>query len=56
MSNDLLANQNIEKMVNYYETIITFFKEYDYPDTERIGLILENEMTWYTKQLTISEY
>jgi hypothetical protein len=50
MSRDLLKNQNLETMINYYEKIIDFFKEYDYPDMERIGLILENEWTWYTKK------
>ncbi len=56
MSNNLLRNYDLNKMVKYYETVIDFFKEYDYSDIERIGLILENEITWYTKNLTISEW
>jgi len=56
MSHHLLKNISLENMINYYEKVIEFFKEYDYPDTERIGLILENEWTWYTKKLTISEW
>jgi len=43
-------------MINYYEKVIEYFKGYDYPDTERIGIILENEWTWHTKQMTISEW
>ena len=43
-------------MLSYYEKIVGFFKGYDYPDTVRIGLILENEWTWYTKKMTMSEW
>ena len=56
MSHQLLQNCSLETMINYFENVIDFFKEYDYPDTERIGLILENEWTWYTKKMTIGEW
>jgi predicted nucleotidyltransferase len=55
-SQHLLKNISLEEMLHYYELVIGFFQEYDYPDIERIGLILENEWTWYTGQLTISEW
>ena len=56
MSKNLILHHNLEEMVKYYEMVIDFFKVYDYPDAERIGLILEDEWAWYTKQLTISEW
>jgi predicted nucleotidyltransferase len=56
MSRRLISNMNRGEMLKYYETVIDYFKDYDYPETERGGLILENEWTWYTKQLTISEW
>jgi len=56
MSRYLLKNVCLESMINYYEKVIEYFKGYDYPDTERIGIILENEWTWHTKQMTISEW
>lgn len=45
LSQNLLLNINLEEMVIYYEKVIFYFKEYDYSDIERIGIILENEWT-----------
>ena len=56
LSHNLLKNMSLENMLSYYEKIVGFFKGYDYPDTVRIGLILENEWTWYTKKMTMSEW
>ncbi len=55
-SQNLLKNITLENMIGYYEKVIDFFKEYDYSDIERISLILENEWTWFTKKMTISEW
>ncbi len=55
MSHRLLENTNLEEMLGYYEKIINFFKDYDYPDNEQIGLILENEWTWYTGKINTSD-
>ncbi len=52
----LLNNITLENMLKYYAKLIDFFKAYDYPDLERVGLILENEWTWFTKKMTISEW
>ncbi|MEJ2665452.1 MAG: nucleotidyltransferase domain-containing protein [Spirochaetia bacterium] len=52
----LMGDMNLTEMLSYYETVINYFIDYDYPDTERIGLVLENEWTWYTKKPTISEW
>ena len=56
MSGHLLAHMSPEEMIRYHEKVIDYFREYDYPDEERIGIILANEWTWYTRQLTISEW
>ena len=29
---------------------------YNYPDDERVGLILENEWTWYTGKMSVGEW
>jgi hypothetical protein len=56
MSRHLLKNMDPELMINYYEKVIDYFHEYDYPDKERIDLIIENEGTWSTKKMTVSEW
>lgn len=56
LSLELLENSSAGLLISYFKTVTEYFKEYAYPDTERIGLILENEWTWYTGKLTISEW
>ncbi len=55
-SHHLLNHMTIDEMLAYYEMVIDFFKAYDFPDNERIGLILENEWTWYTGRITVGEW
>ncbi|MBN1696730.1 MAG: nucleotidyltransferase domain-containing protein [Spirochaetales bacterium] len=55
-SSHLLRHIDYQSVVDYYDTVAGYFSAYDYPDTERIGLILENEWTWHTKKMTISEW
>ncbi|MBN2440431.1 MAG: nucleotidyltransferase domain-containing protein [Spirochaetales bacterium] len=55
-SYELLENIHPDLMIRYYEHVTDYFKAYDFPDEERIGLILKNEWTWYMKNLTISEW
>jgi predicted nucleotidyltransferase len=54
-SNDLLQNINKKAMIEYFEYVIHFFAEYEYPDVECIGYILEDEWAWKTGRLPISE-
>ena len=55
-SNTLLQNINKDSMIEYYEINMEFFKEFEYPDMERIGYILEDEWTWRTGRLPVSEF
>ena len=50
-----LQNINKEPMLDLYQNMIEYFKEYDYPDIERVGYILEDEWSWKTGILPISE-
>ena len=55
-SRQLIGEGNVKSMIAYYDKVAGYFAEYDYPDKERIGRILENEWTWYTKEMTMSEW
>lgn len=56
MSNKLLDNPTCEGLIKLYEYVIEYFKEYKYSDEERIGIILENEWVWYTKNMNVIDY
>jgi len=56
ISHQLIKKMNLKMMIDYYERVIDYFKEYDYPDKERIGLILEDEWAWFTKKMLISDW
>jgi len=49
----LLQNIKKEAMIEYYQVVIDFFKEFEYSDIERIGYILEDEWAWKTGKLPI---
>lgn len=48
MSHRLVASLTFDDMLAYYEKVYGYFSAYDYPDTERIGFILENEWRWFS--------
>jgi predicted nucleotidyltransferase len=56
LSDALVKTMDCNTMLAYYEDVADYFHMYDYPDMERISLILENEWTWFTKNLTMSEW
>jgi hypothetical protein len=47
-SHELLRNMNLPTTIDYYEQVTDYFSEYDYPDQERISLILESEWSWFS--------
>jgi hypothetical protein len=51
----LLKDKSLETMVACFEITAGYYKQYDYPDRERIGLILENEWAWFSKKMDPGE-
>jgi hypothetical protein len=47
-SEELLASPSLAGMLDYYDKVASYFDRYDYPDQERISLILENEWSWFS--------
>jgi len=47
-SQELLRHVSLPALIDYYERVADFFSEYDYPDQERISLILESEWSWFS--------
>jgi predicted nucleotidyltransferase len=56
MSRDLLDRMELQAAIRYYETVAAYFAEYDLPDQERIGLILENEWSWFTRMPSVADW
>jgi hypothetical protein len=47
-SHELLRNMSLPATIGYYEQVADYFRQYDYPDQERISLILEREWSWFS--------
>ncbi|MGD0272388.1 MAG: nucleotidyltransferase domain-containing protein [Gaiellaceae bacterium] len=47
-SHELLRNPSLAAAIDYYEQVIDYFNEYDYPDQERISRVLEQEWSWFS--------
>jgi predicted nucleotidyltransferase len=47
-SRRLLAQPSAAAAIDYYEKVSNHFSRYDFPDQERISLILENEWSWFS--------
>lgn len=43
----LVANLDLDTARPYFEDVIAFFRAYDHPDAERVGLVLEDESRWF---------
>jgi hypothetical protein len=47
-SRRLLESPSLAAVIAYYEGVSGYFGQYDFPDQERIGFILENEWSWFS--------
>jgi predicted nucleotidyltransferase len=47
-SRRLLESPSLPALIDYYEKVSEYFSQYDFPDQERISLILENEWSWFS--------
>jgi hypothetical protein len=47
-SRRLLEGPSRQAAIEYYEAVSEYFSQYDFPDQERIGFILENEWSWFS--------
>ena len=56
MSHDLLNRMELQAAIRYYDAVAAYFAEYDLPDQERIGLILENEWSWFTRMPSVADW
>ncbi len=47
-SRQLVAGPSAAAAIDYYEKVSSYFRQYDFPDQERISFILENEWSWFS--------
>jgi hypothetical protein len=56
LTDRLMETFLVDEMLAYYQMVDSYFTVYNYPDDQRVGMILENEWTWYTGKLTAAEW
>lgn len=52
----LLNDMTLSTATEYYETVAGYFSQYEYPDQERIGIILEDEWSWFSRTPSIGDW
>ena len=55
-SQELLRNPSLAAVIDYYEQVIGYFDEYDYPDQERISRVLEQEWSWFSGLTSLGDW
>jgi hypothetical protein len=55
-SENLLECKDLELFIDYYQSVSKKYSCYDMPDDERIGILLENEMNWFTEVQAFNEW
>jgi hypothetical protein len=55
-SEKLLGSYDIGLFIDYYESIAKKYSCYDMPDDKRIGILLDNELNWFTGAPSFDEW
>ena len=55
-SQRLLENPSLPAVVDYYRSVSGYFGRYDFPDQDRIGLILDNEWSWFSGTPSVADW
>jgi hypothetical protein len=53
---NLLDYKDSVSLIDYYESIVQHYSCYEMDDDERIGILLENEMNWFTGAPSFDEW
>lgn len=55
LMNEVIDSYSFDKMVQFYNVVDDYFKEYHFDDRLRRGYVLENELFWYFKTFPYAE-
>ena len=55
LMNDVMSSYSFDKMVDFYNCVDEYFKQYHFCDELRRGYVLENELFWYFSEFPYAE-